>query len=111
MRISDWSSDVCSSDLRPNISAFLPKGLLSRIITATELADTDEFGRQNVGALILCLVRRRTLQRLHPPPPFGYCRTMHKTFGNHNEQKGNTEESRVWKECVRKCRYRWAINH
>src|SRR3546814_12334273 len=79
MRISDWSSDVCSSDLsRPNISAFLPKGLLSRIITATELADTDEFGRQNVGALILCLVRRRTLQRLHPPHTFGYCRTMHK---------------------------------
>src|SRR3546814_3687327 len=93
MRISDWSSDVCSSDLRPNISAFLPKGLLSRIITATELADTDEFGRQNVGALILCLVRRRTLQRLHPPHTFGYCRTMHKTFGNHNEQKRSEEHT------------------
>src|SRR3546814_10003194 len=92
MRISDWSSDVCSSDLsRPNISAFLPKGLLSRIITATELADTDEFGRQNVGALILCLVRRRTLQRLHPPHTFGYCRTMHKTFGNHRSEEHTSE--------------------
>src|SRR3546814_16634166 len=66
------------------------KGLLSRIITATELADTDEFGRQNVGALILCLVRGRTLQRLHPPHTFGYCRTMHKTFGNHNATKGRS---------------------
>src|SRR3546814_4560118 len=69
------------------------RSLLSRIITATELADTDEFGRQNVGALILCLVRRRTLQRLHPPHTFGYCRTMHKTFGNHNEQKRSEEHT------------------
>src|SRR3546814_1966159 len=68
LRISDWSSDVCSSDLRP------PPGLRMR--------------------------RRRTF-RLVP----------HRAERQYPPRLLRSEERRVGKECVSKCRDRWSTYH
>src|SRR3546814_17572856 len=84
MRISDWSSDVCSSDLAlrrlPRLSAL---GLWSQL-----LAPDDREG----------LRRQRCRQR-----PAQY----HTLAGG----RGRSEERRVGKECVSTCRYRWSPYH
>src|SRR3546814_6378504 len=90
MRISDWSSDVCSSDLlrtmqvRPKATA----GVSSH--------------RRDLGSLWL-LEAPRTCPDLHPltpgaPPLDGL-------------QSSRSEERRVGKECVSTCRSRWSPYH
>src|SRR3546814_6511217 len=87
MRISDWSSDVCSSDLgtaRPNCAARSDgrfsgkrcrgKGVEARVVST----GTSRRPREGGG-------RRRVTQR--------------------------SEERRVGKECVRTCRSRWSPYH
>src|SRR3546814_6645071 len=41
MRISDWSSDVCSSDLEVGIGFFRPAEALKEILKERSLADTN----------------------------------------------------------------------
>src|SRR3546814_11102778 len=99
MRISDWSSDVCSSDLRllpvPGIehkltgAHFRRAGLAAHDQPALALCfleqlDVGALGTGEIGAAVeyrhdiaLCLV-------------------------------GRSEERRVGKECVRTCRSRWS---
>src|SRR3546814_15931528 len=98
MRISDWSSDVCSSDLieknfGPEI-ARLVDGVtkLSKIEAQTE----NEWAAENLRKFLLAmsddirvlLVKRAA--RLH---------------------NMRSEERRVGKECVSTCRSRWSPNH
>src|SRR3546814_6886838 len=92
MRISDWSSDVCSSDLKIHQSRHLiPVVLLIVVVlgtiytgfaTATEAAAVGV-----VGALILSGVQGSLSW-----PVF----------------KERSEERRVGKECVSTCRSRWS---
>src|SRR3546814_20649235 len=86
MRISDWSSDVCSSDLltrRPenNVAPYAYMGV--SILHPRALAEATD------GAFSLNLVYDRA------------------------EEAGRlrSEERRVGKECVRTCRYRWSTYH
>src|SRR3546814_5656741 len=94
MRISDWSSDVCSSDLFPDghdIDAqklFADLAVRERGIAAAEpeqfvmraaLDDAPLVERQNAVALADCGER--------------------------------SEERRVGKECVSTCRSRWSPDH
>src|SRR3546814_19293079 len=83
MRISDWSSDVCSSDLKLREHVLLldarPAGLV-------------HFPATVVGPPHSGLVRRRG-QRLCWP------------------QRTRSEERRVGKECVSTCRSRWSPCH
>src|SRR3546814_21116891 len=103
MRISDWSSDVCSSDLAglPGIAAVLerPADIVAiahlalvgvdrnqRLITVIEQLAGEDAGMPNAGtrsrsaAVLLQLLLR-------------------------------SEERRVGKECVSTCRSRWSPYH
>src|SRR3546814_18814537 len=97
MRISDWSSDVCSSDLLTPLLPLLPH------IPFTSFAGCG---------------RRRT------PAPMGSIREakiMVKENPIHKQQIDpilmserfpyRSEERRVGKECVSTCRYRWSPYH
>src|SRR3546814_11612648 len=89
MRISDWSSDVCSSDLqdlqRAGITGRQPQPRLLRHPVDVALA---EHARE----------QRRPLRvaHLHPAVAGGADRS---------------EERRVGKECVSPCRSRWSPYH
>src|SRR3546814_3108859 len=81
MRISDWSSDVCSSDL----------------LTTYEWVALDKRGKRMKGdmpaknaTLVKAELRR---QGMNP-------QTV--------RERARSEERRVGKECVRKCRSRWS---
>src|SRR3546814_6477259 len=90
MRISDWSSDVCSSDLP------LPEELLD-----------------GAGAVAQLLAHRREARGLHREHevvrrrrrPFGEARRLEAAV------IGRSEERRVGKECVSTCRSRWSPYH
>src|SRR3546814_16518709 len=86
MRISDWSSDVCSSDLCPSTApaASFP----------CPPAPTDRKGCGGSGC------RRGSLPPSTPPS----CAAA-ATWAS------RSEERRVGKECVSTCRSRWAPDH
>src|SRR3546814_18320027 len=84
MRISDWSSDVCSSDLggqRPRRMAGHDRALR----------------RAHFGG------GRR---RLHADAALWF-----HALGNRADERGRSEERRVGKECVSTCRSRWSPYH
>src|SRR3546814_6746561 len=89
MRISDWSSDVCSSDLLSAID--VPHLLLVPAERAPQKLPGDvplqlaAALEARVGAGLLGPVQQRPLTR--------------------------SEERRVGKECVSKCRSRWSPDH
>src|SRR3546814_6306581 len=86
MRISDWSSDVCSSDLRSD----------SRIEQLRVPPQSVEAGQAVLGGLMLA--------------PDAYDRIAdHLVDGDfyRRDHQLRSEERRVGKECVSTCRYRW----
>src|SRR3546814_1398352 len=86
MRISDWSSDVCSSDLRrPPAQSRRDVAIDGPLVLAPLSADPDRH-RRGGG---------------HLQPADGAA------------QRGRTrsEERRVGKECVSTCRSRWSPYH
>src|SRR3546814_14046680 len=103
MRISDWSSDVCSSDLRKSGMDFLDLNssmasassvwmrfmthLPSSFFVAHQRATGPEhrYGAPKGPAALA----------VYHPPPF----------------VSRSEERRVGKECVSTCRYRWSPVH
>src|SRR3546814_1290010 len=92
MRISDWSSDVCSSDLIENGSVLqtgvgaVPDAIL-RLLT-----DRRDLGVHSgmLGDGLVELVEAGVIT---------------------NARKKRSEERRVGKECVSKCRSRWSPYH
>src|SRR3546814_4310707 len=84
MRISDWSSDVCSSDLVDAALQFLE-------LDAARQQDQE---RGSEG-------RSEDVDAEHG-------------VGQHhqaNDAEGRSEERRVGKECGSKCRSRWSSDH
>src|SRR3546814_12832396 len=97
MRISDWSSDVCSSDLHE---------ILAQHRQRTRLARAGEIG---VGALEPALVGEDRKAR-------GAARCIGRGVGGgieilSDQSLGRSEERRVGKECVSTCRSRWSPYH
>src|SRR3546814_17932858 len=84
MRISDWSSDVCSSDLFAADARAAIDGILAR-------------GRLPILAGGTGLYFRALLQGLSPMPAA--------------DAAVRSEERRVGKECVSTCRSRWSPYH
>src|SRR3546814_19447612 len=87
MRISDWSSDVCSSDLRNGNDWWITERSLERRRRRPQL--NDHHGPTS-------LRKRRFLALLSKP------------IGEDSER---SEERRVGKACVRPCRSRWSPYH
>src|SRR3546814_12130951 len=89
MRISDWSSDVCSSDL------------LSFVILQFLSAGTP--GTRDLLAAIL--------DRRGPMPQSAFQRKCRDASVLSNYNPRRSEERRVGKECVSTCRSRWSPYH
>src|SRR3546814_20916731 len=94
MRISDWSSDVCSSDLLADEPFRGAVGVAVRgvdeVAAAIDIRVEDAARLSFIGA----------------PAPIGakrHCDERHRRNGS--------EERSVGKECVRTCRSRWSPSH
>src|SRR3546814_18414542 len=98
MRISDWSSDVCSSDLQLR---FRPQ-LNSRNI---------QVPRSNKIAKVKCRRLESQLSRESMAYPKTKPRESSLRRGNGIVYRKRSEERRVGKECVSTCRSRWSRYH
>src|SRR3546814_4857717 len=86
MRISDWSSDVCSSDL-----------------FHTAVSRLQIFCSEDLGAFYLDVLK----DRLYTAGQDSHARRSAQTALHHIR----SEERRVGKECVSTCRSRWSPYH
>src|SRR3546814_5529614 len=86
MRISDWSSDVCSSDLET----------IADVLSRAGYARRSFLGKWHLG--------HRSLA--YHPMNFGFT-----SFYGHYNGAIRSEERRVGKECVSTCRSRWSPYH
>src|SRR3546814_15942363 len=103
MRISDWSSDVCSSDLAT--SGFdLDFRLVDQVaVDLVELLVAElDLGREVVGPVAEQLQRRVLGAIVDVVPVAG----KHHVF-----RERRSAERRVGKECVSTCRSRWSPYH
>src|SRR3546814_16980923 len=97
MRISDWSSDVCSSDLQSVIAV---QPIIRRTCEA-------------VGAVVGIEQNRIVERRSFPDQPadIGHlkrdARIIQAAADDLRERPPRSEERRVGKECVSTCRFRW----
>src|SRR3546814_13090404 len=111
MRISDWSSDVCSSDLI-QVVATAASGIKTlqdlagkNVSVGAPRSGTELNARAVLAAAGLSYDDLGKVEYL----PFGESvellknRQLHATF-----QSARSEERRVGKECVRPCRSRWS---
>src|SRR3546814_11549653 len=100
MRISDWSSDVCSSDLRRRG----PLQLLSFLMSTKG---------QNMAAHFDLLIRNGTVVDGRGGAPFkgdvGIRDGLVVAVGD--VEGTRSEERRVGQECVSACRSRWSPDH
>src|SRR3546814_8927344 len=109
MRISDWSSDVCSSDLNTASSANLDPAAehaaepgLEEAARTQPHSDPGETASSNAENKI-----RRPILSVRTPVEAAEARVpfvQRVVF----EQYGRSEERRVGKECVSTCRSRWS---
>src|SRR3546814_18097928 len=103
MRISDWSSDVCSSDL----CTFWPRPTgNSTTIWSTESTGSDS-GRMCATPLPAMSGHLLVGGTGGGDQDLGPCRDEREEAG----RKVRSEERRVGKECGRQCRYRWSPDH
>src|SRR3546814_17412772 len=102
MRISDWSSDVCSSDLKR-----LPEGTpIVRVMTNTpalvDQAMTAISAGPHANSTHLALTEEMF-------KPLGA--TIRVPESQQDAVTASSEERRVGKECVSTCRSRWSPYH
>src|SRR3546814_14855314 len=101
MRISDWSSDVCSSDLRP-----AERGEGGGTLCPSAAAAGAEAGcrGRRRGALLDPHRPPMTARAVAYRPPGPVARAF-------MPSDARSEERRVGQECVRTCRSRWSPYH
>src|SRR3546814_19917148 len=97
MRISDWSSDVCSSDL--SVHHHRPYGLaaLHQFEAFVDLVQTQCMGDEVVDVDLAVHIPVDDLGNIGTAACAAECR--------------RSEERRVGKECGSTCRYRWSPDH
>src|SRR3546814_14505657 len=101
MRISDWSSDVCSSDLEMKYGRFQQKAgaWMDRLIHSYDKGLQWVLAHQR-ATLWVALGTLLLTGLLYTVVPKGFF-----------PQQDRSEERRVGKECVSTCRYRWSPEH
>src|SRR3546814_4517615 len=109
MRISDWSSDVCSSDLILNNKYF---GEMNprQIEYAQSIIDAS----QRLLALINDILDLATIEAGYMAldrSPVDVHLLLRSVYDLTREWAGRSEERRVGKECVSTCRSRWSPYH
>src|SRR3546814_3289827 len=104
MRISDWSSDVCSSDLLDDLADRRriqhrqhrrDQRVLGLVRAVRRLAAVIVAGDREKAAVRRCAFEIAELQR----------------FAGTIDADARSEERRVGKECVSTCRSRWSPFH
>src|SRR3546814_17468399 len=103
MRISDWSSDVCSSDLRLHVILKLAQARLGLALEADHCENGDgitQLGRIKIG--VIAADNAGFLQRAHAP------QARRRGQAHALRPLDRSEERRVGKECVSTCRSRWS---
>src|SRR3546814_4356355 len=98
MRISDWSSDVCSSDLdreEPQAVRVLP-GAVSTYAGGESCVGPSFTASHTAARHVAAFYDRVSIWR----PP-----------GKRRRDRNRSEERRVGKECVSTCRSRWSPDH
>src|SRR3546814_17416021 len=139
MRISDWSSDVCSSDLVETALASqnveIPAGRIESrdrefsVVSSTDLQTPAQFAAivvanvkgypvrlGDVAKVEIGAADDRILSRFNGRPAINIGLTRQSTANPLDLSKAvraevRPEERRVGHECVRPCRYRWAPDH
>src|SRR3546814_18748133 len=105
MRISDWSSDVCSSDL-PFLAVARAENEGDLLVIQIEALQASLVGlavrQENEGGRIF---ENRVADT-------GVEQRLRILIGKPDETVVlRSEERRVGEECVSTCRYRWALDH
>src|SRR3546814_16709323 len=99
MRISDWSSDVCSSDLRLDRSIpFLEMGIVFQPL-ALPLVAAQPGERGDIGDAVFRTAEPGALRQPLVDHPVKAPRLV---------GVARSEERRGGKECVSTCRFRWS---
>src|SRR3546814_5721791 len=100
MRISDWSSDVCSSDL-PVIHPLLSQPVIEHCLAIpTWLQCAGGCDRSIARQAFKPDLPAKVIERRGKGSPQGFIYQIFYRF--------RSEESRVGKECVSPCRSRWS---
>src|SRR3546814_15329303 len=104
MRISDWSSDVCSSDLACWLAGEFER---NRVFGEGQWESLDQ------RELISGWSPFTPVDDDAPPPDAGGAGFYFKAARGFLDSAaiGRSEERRVGKECVSRCRYRWSPYH
>src|SRR3546814_14724679 len=112
MRISDWSSDVCSSDLeRPEPQPFLGQLPDPRKPERLENQECDDHDSEDE------MLQRRHQRGTDGAPEYLVGHDVQEDRDQQNECRteeradNRSEERRVGKECVSTCRSRWSTYH
>src|SRR3546814_15156981 len=113
MRISDWSSDVCSSDLPHHLHHLLAHGgtvlplRLTREDLGAEVGGQDDEGVAEVDGAALAVGQAAVVQHLQQDvEDVGVC--LLELVEQHHLR---SEERRVGQEWVSKCRSWWLAYH
>src|SRR3546814_11125491 len=124
MRISDWSSDVCSSDLQTAAAPEpdsrqvklddIPSGLIGAVtVVKTLTPDLDAnaiAGSANIET-VNAFDRRKTFVTATGAVGYNHLGKTHPVEGDISFGTLRSEERRVGKECVSTCRSRWSPYH
>src|SRR3546814_5124248 len=118
LRISDWSSDVCSSDLQADVRAVNIElgsgGAVYDVIVADRIADTEHviagvklpmLGAHNVQNSLAAITVAKEMGIDDDTIRRGLA-----AFGG-VKRRFRSDERRVGKECVSTCRSRWSPYH
>src|SRR3546814_17198545 len=105
MRISDWSSDVCSSDLISQHEIDLDGGQQNRQRHPVDIAQHmgQEQYPDDIGGIDPADVQPGGLQVILQRRDSSKYRCL--------QPRASSEERRVGKECVSTCRSRWSTYH
>src|SRR3546814_11018727 len=97
MRISDWSSDVCSSDL---VGVTTNPSIFQSAVSTSDLYDPQVHDLAVRGVAVDEAVRAITTADVREA-----CDVLRPAYD------ASSEERRVGKECVSTCRSRWSPSH
>src|SRR3546814_1511829 len=101
MRISDWSSDVCSSDLRQPLESCTTIAFI-RIVNLAEIQPGSVLSLLPSSPAFFSLGTPRQATLTLIPPPWQ---------PSNKVRSSRSEARRVGKECVSTCRSRWSPFH